>query len=335
MPTGVRVDSQMVKLSSGKWMHHHALRRKAAHETQGNPGRTGPIPDVMCDVPGPVPVGSRDLRPGSWHARGTNSVPVHGRPVEKRSVCASVYAITKSNVEIGAAAHEFNDEQDDVVRTLGGTVAGGTSHDCEPVDIEAIPTGYSGYTIVSSDQGLTQPLDTCPIRGGAPTRPPTPTPGLACYVAPNMRAPSTPIPTPAFTPTSTVTATPTTPPTQTATPPVTSTPTDVVVSELRVGHVPCDARDEHVGVDSGGPNPQDMTNWKTESYSYVGGSCEPSDQSHTFATRYVLGAGASVRVQGGPDAADSPPGGLRWTGAYTWANDGDVAVLYDTVGTRR
>lgn len=79
-------------------------------------------------------------------------------------MCASVYTITKSNVEIGAAAHEFNDEKDDVVHTLGGTVAGGTSHDCYPGDIDAIPTDYTGYAIVSSDQELTQPLDTVQYR---------------------------------------------------------------------------------------------------------------------------------------------------------------------------
>jgi competence protein ComEC len=67
-----------------------------------------------------------------------------------------------------------------------------------------------------------------------------------------------------------------------------------------------------------------MTNWRIQSV--VG------DQWYAFPNGYVLAAGGHVRVHSGPDAVDSPPPDLKWTGAYIWNKNSDEARLYDSQG---
>ena len=73
-----------------------------------------------------------------------------------------------------------------------------------------------------------------------------------------------------------------------------------------------------------GPSAQNMSGWKVESV--IGG------QWYSFPTGYALAVGADVRVHSGPDAVDSPPTDLRWTGSYIWNNDGDEARLVNAEG---
>jgi hypothetical protein len=67
-----------------------------------------------------------------------------------------------------------------------------------------------------------------------------------------------------------------------------------------------------------------MTGWKINSV--VG------NQWYYFPSGYTLAADTTVRVHSGPDAINNPPGDLLWTTAYIWNNDGDKAVLYNSVG---
>jgi hypothetical protein len=167
--------------------------------------------------------------------------------------------------------------------------------------VAAIPSYKADLVVVSYDQELAHGAQ---LESGSTL---TLTFDHFCYVALIMKPPSTPIPTP--------------------------TPTDAPVGEVSIGYILYDARDEHVRIDNAGTSPQDMTDWRIQTYRNVGGGCEPSEQWYTFPAGYLLGPGASVRVHSGPDATDNnPPDDLRWTGAYRWANEGDVAVLYDAVG---
>jgi hypothetical protein len=40
-----------------------------------------------------------------------------------------------------------------------------------------------------------------------------------------------------------------------------------------------------------------------------------------------------VNILSGRNAIDEPPINLKWTGAYIWNNDGDIAALYDAEET--
>jgi hypothetical protein len=121
-------------------------------------------------------------------------------------------------------------------------------------------------------------------------------------------------------------------PTRTTTPTITLTATSTATGNLVIGHILYDALDEVVRIDNVGNTPQDMTDWRLESYANAGGSCLPSDQVYTFTMGYVLNAGNSVRVHSGSEATDNPPDDPKWTGRLIWANPGDVAILYNSMG---
>lgn len=118
------------------------------------------------------------------------------------------------------------------------------------------------------------------------------------------------------------TATPTTTRIPTRTPTPTVTPSGG--NDLRITHLQYSGRDEYVEITNNGPGSQDMTNWKIHSVQ--------GDQWYTFPAGYVLAAGSWVRVHSGPDALDSPPSDLKWTGAYIWNNSGDEARLINAQG---
>ena len=126
------------------------------------------------------------------------------------------------------------------------------------------------------------------------------------------------------TPTPTLPATPT--PTQTPVATSTPTPTRTVSPQarLRISCLSYSGRREYVCISNEGASPQDMTSWRLQSV--VG------DQWFTFPSGYVLGAGATVYVESGPDARHNPPTSLWWTAAYIWSNDGDEARLYNAAG---
>jgi len=126
--------------------------------------------------------------------------------------------------------------------------------------------------------------------------------------------PPTPTATPTWTPVATATAT--------MTPTPTATPTGQ--SGLRIRELQYSGRDEWVRIHNYGIMAQDMTDWQLMS---VVGS-----QTYDFPAEYTLAAGGSVYVHSGPDAYQSLPSHLRWTGRYVWNNDGDEARLYDADG---
>jgi hypothetical protein len=195
---------------------------------------------------------------------------------------------------------------------------------------DCLTTAYSNYdgsrAVRSSIKGSGSPGADLTLSAPA-------TPGLDqfSYVALVAKQLAMPISTPTVG-TATVTSTPSLTPTQTATPTVTSTPTLTPTSDVVIGEIVYDAPDEFVRIDNGGNIPQDMTDWRVESYANLEGICLPSDQVYTFTIGYVLDAGSSVRIHSGPEATDDPPDDPKWTGLHRWANPGDVAILYDSMG---
>jgi hypothetical protein len=97
-----------------------------------------------------------------------------------------------------------------------------------------------------------------------------------------------------------------------------------LVADLYIQDLVYDQSDERIQIRNRGTVAQDMTNWRI--HSVVG------DQWFYFPSGYTLNAGATVRVHSGPDAYDSPPTDLLWAYAYYWNNEGDKAVLYNSVG---
>ena len=174
-----------------------------------------------------------------------------------------------------------------------------------------------------------------PPKTATPTGTPTPT------MTPTETATPTQTATPTSTPTKTVTPTPTITPTQTPTPTATRTPTrtptptatQVPASDVIIGYIKYEGRDEYIRITNQGATSQNMTSWKIQSYANTNGGCQPTNQWFTFPSGYVLNASASVRVHSGPDAYSSPPGDLLWTTGYIWHNDGDKAILYNAAGS--
>jgi len=81
---------------------------------------------------------------------------------------------------------------------------------------------------------------------------------------------------------------------------------------------------EIIAIKNYGGQAQVMTDWKINSV--VG------NQWYYFPYGYMLAAGATVRIHSGPDAISDPPDDLLWKNVNIWNNEGDKAVLYDSVG---
>jgi hypothetical protein len=197
------------------------------------------------------------------------------------------------------------------------------------------PTPTNTPTSTATPTNTPTPTDTAtptntPTNTATPTDTPTPT---ATSTATNTPTP-TETPTPSNTPTSTSTPTNTATPTSTLTPTATptSTPTEEPVSDVVIGYIRKDTRNEYIRIVNQGTADQNMTGWDVQSYANHDGQCDPTNQWYHFPSGYVLEAGASVRVHSGPDATHNPPSDLRWTTAYIWHNDGDVGILYDSTG---
>jgi len=69
----------------------------------------------------------------------------------------------------------------------------------------------------------------------------------------------------------------------------------------------------------------DLTGWILVS--------EVGNQKYNFPGVYILKAGECVNIVSGRKAKNEPPNNLKWTGAYMWNDDVDVAALYDSKGT--
>ncbi len=69
----------------------------------------------------------------------------------------------------------------------------------------------------------------------------------------------------------------------------------------------------------------DLTGWVLVS--------EVGNQKFHFPDGYILKAEECVNILSGRNAIDEPPTNLKWTGAYIWNNDGDIAALYNAKGT--
>ena len=121
---------------------------------------------------------------------------------------------------------------------------------------------------------------------------------------------------PTDTPTATATATSTSTATSTATRTQPPQPASLHITTLSGTTTP-----EFVEITNSGGVVQPMTGWTL--VSVVG------PQTFTFPVGYMLGAGATVRVESYTGAGDNPPAVLFWTNSEMWANDGDKAELRD------
>jgi uncharacterized protein YkwD len=224
-------------------------------------------------------------------------------------------------------------------------------HDTDEVTVRAGATGYAAQEQERSGlQAWYNPVFDFVLTPWTPT--PTPTARAVFYLplilkgwliwppgtpTPTLTASSTPSPTstatPPATPTNTPTATPTATPTSTATPGATGTATNTATvtptptllpANLRIDYLIYKGSHEILAITNYGGQAQIMTDWKINSV--VG------NQWYYFSYDYTLAAGATVRIHSGPDAINNPPDDLLWTRVYIWNDDGDKAVLYDSVG---
>jgi phosphatidylserine/phosphatidylglycerophosphate/cardiolipin synthase-like enzyme len=125
------------------------------------------------------------------------------------------------------------------------------------------------------------------------------------------------------TPTATVTPTPTQTPTSTATPTPTAT-TPPTTSDLRIATLSGGSTPEYVLIQNFSSTSQNMTGWKL--VSVVG------PQTFDFPAGYVLGPGATVRIESYTGASNNPPSVLLWGLAAIWRNSGDKALLQNSSG---
>ena len=205
------------------------------------------------------------------------------------------------------------------------------------------PPGVTGtplYLPVIIRQLTPTPTDTATAMlppSQTPTSTPTtaPTPTVTC----TPTATHTPTETGTATQTATVTKTPTasdTPtvtntPTKTGTPTVTatrtSTPTPTQTSpalpaNLSIQTLSGATNPEYVTIENDGGTVQDMTGWTL--VSVVGDT-----QIFYFPDSYMLGQGASVKVESYTNATNNPPTVLLWSTEEQWNNAGDKAELRD------
>jgi len=85
-----------------------------------------------------------------------------------------------------------------------------------------------------------------------------------------------------------------------------------------------DVSDEKVTICNNTDEDVDLTGWALVS--------EVGNQKFNFPDGYILRAGKCVNILSGRGAIDEPPANLKWTGAYVWNNDGDIAALYNAEG---
>jgi hypothetical protein len=85
-----------------------------------------------------------------------------------------------------------------------------------------------------------------------------------------------------------------------------------------------DVSDEKVTICNNTDIDVDLTGWVLVS--------EVGNQKFNFPDGYILKAGKCVNILSGRNAIDEPPTNLKWTGAYIWNNDSDIAALYDAEG---
>ncbi len=178
---------------------------------------------------------------------------------------------------------------------------------------------------------------------------PEPTPTATATAEPSPTATATAEPAPVVTatvePAPLVTATTEPAPVVTATaepaPVVTATaePAPVVTAtvttpqaeaQYQVSIQNVDLAGEVVVIVNTGASPQVMTDWELLS--------QEGEQRFVFPP-FTLDPGAAVRVTSGPNGRQDPPGVLQWRKSdgspyrgHIWNNDGDVAVLFDSVG---
>jgi len=86
-----------------------------------------------------------------------------------------------------------------------------------------------------------------------------------------------------------------------------------------------DVFDEKVTICNNTDEDVDLTGWVLIS--------EVGNQKFNFPDGYILKAGECVNILSGRNAIDEPPANLKWTGAYVWNNNEDIAALYDDEGT--
>jgi len=79
---------------------------------------------------------------------------------------------------------------------------------------------------------------------------------------------------------------------------------------------------EYVNITNNGGTWQNMTGWTL--VSAIG------SQTYDFPNGFVLGAGATVRIESYTGATSNPPAILLWSTGAIWNNVGDRAELYNS-----
>ena len=100
-----------------------------------------------------------------------------------------------------------------------------------------------------------------------------------------------------------------------------ATPTPPLTSDLQITTLSGTSTPEYVIIQNFGTGAQNMTGWTL--VSVVG------PQTYSFPSGFVLGAGATVRIESYTGAVNNPPAVLLWTLGAIWNNAGDKAELRD------
>ena len=205
----------------------------------------------------------------------------------------------------------------------------------DPPDIEAT-VAYAVRATVSAALTATATAKPTPTATATPipeptaTATPTPVSTATATSIPEPTATAAPAPEPTATavaaPEPTATTMPAPEPTATAVP----APPPQSEAQYQVSIQNVDLAGEVVVIVNTGVSPQVMTGW--ELLSQEGG------QRFVFP-RFTLNSGAAVRVTSGPNGRQDPPGVLQWLKSdgspyrgHVWNNDGDVAILFDSLG---
>ena len=93
---------------------------------------------------------------------------------------------------------------------------------------------------------------------------------------------------------------------------------------VKISHLEYASSDEYIEITNSGPLDQDLTGWRIWSVQ--------GNQTYRLPNGFILKAGTPVRIHSGPDASESWPTDLKWTGKYIWNNKGDDARLLDAQG---
>ncbi len=195
----------------------------------------------------------------------------------------------------------------------------------DPPDIEAT-VAYAVRATVTAALTATATAKPTPTA----TATPVPEPTATAAPAPEPTATAVPVPEPTATaapePEPTATVAPEPEPTATSAP----EPPPQLEAQYQVSIQNVDLAAEVVVIVNSGASPQVMTGW--ELLSQEGG------QRFVFPG-FTLNSGAAVRVTSGPNGRQDPPGVLQWLKSdgspyrgHVWNNDGDVAILFDSLG---